>query len=223
MARSCSSLDVRPVAERLSRKLRPSASPLEASLARAAEAAMILLADHELAASTVAARVAASVRADPYAVVASGLGVLGGPLHGGASYGVERLLADVGDPADAARVVGERLRAGDRVPGFGHPVYKKGDARAVLLLDLIRETVPGHPRIAAAEAVMAAMERRRLPAPNIDFALGLLGTVAGLTPGAGEALFAIARVAGWLAHAIEEYDRRAPLRPRAVYTGPAPG
>ncbi|MFC6929669.1 citrate/2-methylcitrate synthase [Actinomadura yumaensis] len=81
---------------------------------------MILLIDHELAASTVAARIAASVGADPYGVVAAALGVAHGPLHGGASYGVERLLAQIADPADASRVIGERLRAGERVPGFGH-------------------------------------------------------------------------------------------------------
>ncbi|RFU43339.1 hypothetical protein DZF91_01715 [Actinomadura logoneensis] len=190
------------------------------SLLRAFEAAMVLLADHELAASTLAARVAASVRADPYAVVMSGLGVVSGPLHGGASYAAERLFAEVGAPGQAARVIGDRLRAGERIPGFGHSVYKSGDGRATVLLGLIREAAPGHPRLAVADAVLAEAERRRLPAPNIDFALALLGGVAGLVPGAGEAVFAVARVAGWLAHALEEYRGGSPLRPRAVYVGP---
>ncbi|MES9541932.1 citrate/2-methylcitrate synthase [Actinomadura sp. NPDC000600] len=209
------------VAERLWNRLCPR-PPEDAGLLRAFEAAMILLADHELAASTVAARVAASVRADPYAVVASGLGVLSGPLHGGASYGAERLLAEVSDPASASRVIGERLRGGERVPGFGHAVYKSGDGRAALLMDLVRAAAPGHDRLAAAEAVLDEAARRRLPAPNVDFSLATLGAVAGLVPGAGEALFAVARTAGWLAHALEEYGRRGPLRPRAVYTGPEP-
>ncbi|MEV4256176.1 citrate/2-methylcitrate synthase [Spirillospora sp. NPDC049652] len=189
-------------------------------LLRAFEAAMVLLADHELAASTLAARVAASVRADPYAVVTAGLGVVSGPLHGGASYAAERLFAEAGEPGRVARVIGDRLRAGERIPGFGHPVYKSGDGRAAVLLGLVREAAPGHPRLAVADAVLAEAERRRLPAPNIDFALALLGGVAGLVPGAGEAVFAVARVAGWLAHALEEYCGRSPLRPRAVYVGP---
>ncbi|MER6810354.1 citrate/2-methylcitrate synthase [Spirillospora sp. NPDC000708] len=206
------------VAARLWGRLCP--RPAEAGTLRALEAALILLADHELAASTLAARVAASVRADPYAVVASGLGVLSGPLHGGASYGAERLIAEVADPASAAQAVGARLRAGERVPGFGHVVYKSGDGRATLLLDLVRAAAPGHPRLAAAEAVLDEAERRRLPSANIDFAVAALGAVAGFVPGAGEAVFAVARTAGWLAHAIEEYGGAHPLRPRAVYTGP---
>ncbi|WP_026413498.1 citrate/2-methylcitrate synthase [Actinomadura oligospora] len=189
-------------------------------LLRAFEAAMVLLADHELAASTLAARVAASVRADPYAVVTAGLGVVSGPLHGGASYAAERLFAEVGEPGRAPRVIGDRLRAGERIPGFGHPVYKSGDGRATVLLGLVRDAAPGHPRVAVADAVLAEAKRRRLPEPNIDFALALLGGVAGLVPGAGEAVFAVARVAGWLAHALEEYGGRSPLRPRAVYVGP---
>ncbi|NVI90578.1 citrate/2-methylcitrate synthase, partial [Actinomadura sp. BRA 177] len=130
------------IAERLWSRL--CAQPPEPGLLRSFEAAMILLADHELAASTVAARVAASVRADPYAVVSSGLGVLSGPLHGGASYGAERLIAEVADPASASRVLGERLRGGERIPGFGHGVYKSGDGRFALLMDLVRAAAPGH-------------------------------------------------------------------------------
>ncbi|MUN36360.1 citrate synthase [Actinomadura litoris] len=206
-----------PIAARLWARLCP--EPPDPALLRVFEAAMILLADHELAASTVAARVAASVRADPYAVVVAGLGVASGPLHGGASYGAERLLAEVADAASASRAVGERLRAGERVPGLGHTVYASGDGRCAFLLDLVRDAAPGHERLAAAEAVLAAARRRRLPPPNVDFALAVLGAVAGLAPGSGEAIFAVARTAGWLAHALEEYEGSSPLRPRAVYTG----
>ncbi|MFB4309040.1 citrate/2-methylcitrate synthase [Actinomadura sp. GTD37] len=210
------------IAERLWSRLCPHPPEPGGGLLRAFEGAMVLLADHELAASTVAARVAASVRADPYAVVASGLGVLSGPLHGGASYGAERLIAEVAGAAPASRVIGERLRAGERVPGLGHGVYKSGDARFTLLMDLVRSAAPGHERLAAADALLDEAARRRLPAPNVDFALAALGAVAGLVPGAGEAVFAVARTAGWLAHALEEYGRRGPLRPRAVYVGPPP-
>ncbi|MDX6389339.1 MAG: citrate synthase [Streptosporangiaceae bacterium] len=185
-------------------------------------AALVLLADHELAASTLAARVAASVRADPYAVVATGLGALGGALHGGASLAAETMLAAARRPADAPRVVGELLRRGERIPGFGHFVYESGDPRAVLLLAQVRRAAPASARLAVADAVLAEMRRRSLPEPNIDFALAVLAGVAGMIPGAGEAVFAVARTVGWLAHALEEYARRTPLRPRALYTGPPP-
>ena len=191
------------------------------ALLDALRAALVLLADHELAASTLAARVAASVRADPYAVVATGLGAVGGALHGGASLGAETMLAAAPDAAAAPRVVGDLLRRGERVPGFGHFVYRGGDPRAGLLLAMVRRAVPASPRLAVADAVLAEMHRRSLPEPNIDFALAVLATCAGMIRGAGEAIFAVARTAGWLAHALEEYTARTPLRPRAVYTGPA--
>ncbi|MFI6708090.1 citrate synthase [Nonomuraea sp. NPDC050478] len=208
----------RSIAERLWPRLTP--HPPSPSLLRALEAALVLLADHELAASTLAARVAASAKADPYAVVITGLGVLGGPLHGGASYAAERLLAEVTRPSDAPRVIADRIRRGERIPGFGHTVYKNGDARATTLLDLVTEAAPGHDRLAAARAVLAEARRRRLPEPNVDFGLATLAAVAGMTPGAGEAIFAVARTAGWLAHAMEEYARGSLLRLRASYTGP---
>lgn len=192
-----------------------------AGLLGALRSALVLLADHELAASTFAARVAASVRADPYAVVATGLGALGGALHGGASLGAEAMLDAAGGPADAPRVVGRLLRRGERVPGFGHFVYRAGDPRAVFLLAMIRAAAPGSARLAVADAVLSEMRRRCLPAPNIDFALAVLASVGGMITGAGEAVFAVARAAGWVAHALEEYARSTPLRPRALYTGPS--
>jgi citrate synthase len=187
------------------------------------EATLVLLADHELAASTLAARVAASVRADPYAVVLAGLGVLSGPLHGGASLAAERMLAEVRDPSDAARVIGERLRRGDRIPGLGHRVYTGADGRGVRLMELLRAAAPGHEWLAAAEAVIAEAGRRKLPAPNVDLAVACLVRVADMVPGAGAAITAVARTGGWLAHGMEEYARGRILRPRAVYTGPPPG
>jgi citrate synthase len=206
-----------PIVERLwSRLCDQRASP---GLLRAVSAALVLLADHELAASTLAARVAASVRADPYAVVGTGLGAMSGALHGGASLGVETLLAAAVGPDDVPRVVAELLRRGEKVPGFGHPVYRGGDPRAVVLLDLVRRAAPKSGQLAAAEAVLAEVRQKGLPAPNIDFALATLTQVAGMIRGAGEAIFAVARTAGWIAHALEAYIGGGPLRPRAVYTG----
>jgi citrate synthase len=219
-ASSDSATEGSPIAERLWSKL--TSAPAVPELVDALRCALVLLADHELAASTLAARVAASVRAGPYAVVSAGLGVLGGALHGGASLGAEALLAEVGDSASAGQVLGERLRRGERIPGFGHTVYTSGDRRATFLLDRIRAAAGGHPRLAAAEAVLAEAERRRLPKPNADFALATLVDITRMSRGAGEAIFAVSRSAGWLAHALEQYAVRAPLRPRAVYTGPRP-
>jgi citrate synthase len=206
---------------RLWRRLCPGRSGTE--LRDVLRAALVLLADHELAASTLAARVAASVRADPYAVVATGLGALGGALHGGASLGVETMLGAAASPADVPRVVGSVLRRGERIPGFGHFVYRSGDPRAVFLLGEVRAAAPGSPRLEVADALAAEVARRGLPRPNIDFAMGVLASVSGMVGGAGEAVFAVARTAGWLGHALEEYARRTPLRPRARYTGPGGG
>ncbi|MFZ0189568.1 MAG: citrate/2-methylcitrate synthase, partial [Streptosporangiaceae bacterium] len=209
-----------PIADRLWPRLCDRrASPL---LRRALSAALVLLADHELAASTLAARAAASVRADPYAVVATGMGAVGGALHGGASLGAEAMLAAAAGPDDVPRVVGELLRRGEKVPGFGHFVYRTGDPRAVLLLDLVRRAAPKSGQLAVAEAVLAEVRRKSLPEPNIDFAIATLARVAGMIRGSGEAIFAVARTAGWIAHALEAYAGSGPLRPRAVYTGRPP-
>ena len=188
-------------------------------LMRALSAALVLLADHELAASTLAARAAASVRADPYAVVGTGLGAMSGALHGGASLGAETLMAAASGPEDVPRVVGELLRRGEKVPGFGHFVYRGGDPRAILLLDLVRRVAPKSRQLAVADAVFAEVRHKSLPEPNIDFAIATLVRVAGMVRGAGEAIFAVARTAGWIAHALEAYSGPGPLRPRAVYTG----
>lgn len=192
-------------------------------------AAMALLADHELSAPTFAARMAASVRADPYAVVATGLGALGGALHGGspgARYGgtslaAESMLASAREPGDAVRVVGDLLRRGERIPGLSDFRNNGTDPRARALIDLIRKAAPRSARFAVADAVLAETRRRSLPEPNIDFALAALVSTAGMIRGAGEAIFAVARTAGWIGHAMEEYAKNAPLLPRTVYTGPA--
>jgi citrate synthase len=213
--------DAGPIAARLWMGL----SPLdpEPELVRVVDAALVLLADHELAASTVAARVAASVRADPYAVASAGLAVVSGSLHGGASLGIEALLDEIDRPDQAASVVGTRLRRGERLRGFGHRLYPDGDPRAATLLARLRATADSSPRMEVVDSLLQAARRRGLPEPNVDLALAALAHVTGMTHGAGEAIFATARTAGWIAHALEEYERNAPIRPRAVYTGPPPG
>jgi citrate synthase len=195
----------------------------EPGLVGVVDAALVLLADHELAASTVAARVAASVRADPYAVASAGLAAVSGTLHGGASLGIEDLLREIDRPASAASVVGARLRRGETLRGFGHRLYPAGDPRARFLLDRLRATAAGSPRLEVVEALLEATSGRGLPEPTVDLALAALAHVAAMARGSGEAIFAVARTAGWIAHALEEYERDTPIRPRAVYTGPSPG
>src|SRR5829696_710370 len=226
-----------PAGEAIAARLWAGLSSLdpEPELVGTLDAALVLLADHELAASTVAARVAASVRADPYAVASAGLAVVSGTLHGGASLGIEALLAEIDRPDRAAGggegrlreravgVVGARLRRGERLRGFGHRLYPDGDPRAGVLLDRLRAAAAGSPRLAAVESLLEAAARRGLPEPNVDLALAALAHVTAMTHGAAEAIFAVARTAGWIAHALEEYDRNTPIRPRAVYTGPPVG
>lgn len=180
--------------------------------------ALVVLADHGLAASTFAGRVAASVRADPYSVVAAGLGALGGRLHGAASSDVHRLFERAEQLDSGTRAVGEILRRGDRVPGFGHTVYRSGDPRFPVLFDQALATTRSTRRVALITEIHDAVTNRAPVLPNIDFALGTLTYLSGMPDGSGEAIFAVSRSVGWLAHALEEYDE-APLRfrPQARY------
>ncbi len=183
--------------------------------------ALVLMADHEMAASTLAVRVAASVGADPYAAVVSGLGAIGGTRHGGASVEVHRLLADAQREGGLA-AVGARLAGYGGLPGFGMELYPEGDPRGAALIHLVRNLPAPEERLASVESVLEAVSGRDIPPPNCDFGLAALGYVLGLGPEAGEAVFVIARTAGWLAHAAEEYTSRTSFRVRAAYTGIRP-
>jgi citrate synthase len=131
------------------------------------------------------------------------------------------LLADA-EAAGAPSAVGARLRSGDLVPGFGHKVYTAPDPRGAALLTLVEEGWTGDRKLEVAHDLLAVMAGREGPYPNVDFALGTLAWAAGMDDGAGEAIFAVARVAGWVAHAVEEYGHALRYRPRAVYVGPPP-
>jgi citrate synthase len=207
------------VAARLWPRLSPLA-PRPADLA-ALNGALVLLADHELAASTLAARVAASTWADPYLVVLAGLGALGGPLHGGASNEVARLLADA-RRAGVPAAVGEVLRTAGAVPGFGHRVYVGADPRADALIGLVAAARPECTALSTAGELVEVMSGREGGFANVDLALAVLADAGAMAPGAGEAIFAVARTAGFVAHAIEEYGHRLRFRPRAAYVGPLP-
>ncbi|MFE9460753.1 citrate synthase [Streptomyces californicus] len=185
------------------------------------EAALALLIDHDLAASTLAARVAASARAQPYAVVSAGLGVLEGPLHGAASGLAHRMLREAVDRGSAVPVVADHLRTGRRVPGLGHRLYRGEDPRATLLFELLARVPRAAGALAAAREVVATAARHTPLHANIDLALAVLSVSGDMPAEAGETVFAVARTAGWVAHALEEYEER-PLRirPSGQYTGP---
>jgi citrate synthase len=208
----------------IAHRLWPRLSPLPPSAARVAalDRALVLLADHELAASTLAARVAASAWADPYLVVSAGLAAAGGPLHAGASEAVRALLRDIVDGVAPAAAVGRRLRDLGAVPGFGHTVYEGPDPRAAVLLAALRRARPPQRVMRAVAAVEDIVAVDGDGSPNIDFALGAFSEAADMVPGAGEAIFVIARCAGWIAHGLEEYEHRLRYRIRAAYTGPEP-
>ncbi|MDH3685660.1 MAG: citrate synthase family protein [Myxococcales bacterium] len=186
---------------------------------RAIDQLLVLLADHELNASTFAARVAASAEADPWAVVLAGIATLSGPRHGAASDRVEALVSEVESARDAAAVVHDRERRGERVPGFGHPLYPQGDPRARILVESARSLgARSHPERSVL-ALLDEMAAGGRPAPNVDIAAVALRVALGLPRGATTGLFAVARCAGWMAHALEQYEAGFLLRPRARYRG----
>jgi len=197
------------------KRLWPKLSPLSPTPARVGvlNAALVLLADHDLAASTVAARVAASARAGGYSVVAAGLAALDGPMHGGAATAAYRYLhAALADPVAA---VAASLRAGERIPGTGHRLYREHDPRALALLDLLARAGGGTRVRAAVETIASASDF-----VNSDLALAAMALQFRMPADAPEAVFGIARIVGWVAHALEEYD--APMlrfRPEGVYVG----
>lgn len=180
--------------------------------------ALILCADHELNVSSFTARCAASADATPYAAVHAGLATLSGTKHGGSSEQVEAFLREVGTSTQAQAAVVRRLRRGERIPGFGHRLYPEGDPRAELLLSHIRQLYPNSLADAVIDAVREALHEK----PNIDMALATLTNSLDLTAGAALSLFAIGRTAGWIAHAIEQYEKDELIRPRARYVGKMP-
>ena len=185
--------------------------------AAALNAALILMADHELATSTLAVRVAASTRADLYDALLAGLATLAGPLHGAASQGAYELLVTV-ERDGASRALNDILHRHENLPGFGHKVYKDGDPRFTALWDLARPLLSEKRR----DLFLEILERAAadgVPQPNCDLALAALSWGTGMPPDAGRTIFTVARLAGWTAHYQEELmERPLRFRTRAVYS-----
>ncbi|MEV4597017.1 citrate/2-methylcitrate synthase [Amycolatopsis sp. NPDC049253] len=194
----------RPIAERLWGRL--TAEPATPERLAVLSAALVLLADHGLGPSTRAVREAAAKAADPYSAVLAGMSVASGLLlGGGSSLAVQAWLGDIASPASVSRVLEQRLLRGDRLSGFGQPRYRSADPRASELLRLLAEAPADPERLAIVEAAIDLVRRRRDLEPNVEFALGALCFVHGMAEGAGEAVFVIARTAGWIAHSLETY------------------
>jgi len=208
----------------------PSADPLHRQIARAwapqsrqaedlIRRTLVLLADHELNASTFTVRCAVSTGISLYDAVIAGLVALKGPRHGGAGPLASKLV-DTLLEGDIAAIVRERVALGERFAGFGHLIYRKGDPRGISLLEELtkagadkRLTIEVPERIAEATGAFV----------NIDYALAVMCKTLQLPRGSETAIFAMARTAGWIAHAIEQLESQVLIRPRARYVGPAPG
>ena len=181
---------------------------------------LVLLADHELNASTFVARCIASTGATPYAVVSGALSALSGRRHGGASARAEMLLHEIAQHGDPLAVMAARLARDEDLPGLGQPLYPEGDPRADALFAATVAAVPSaQSRLEAAVAAAVRLSGQR---PNVDFALAAAATALGLPPGAALSLFVVGRTVGWIAHAIEQYQDGVLIRPRARYTGLRP-
>jgi citrate synthase len=197
--------------------------------ARALDVALILHADHELNASTFAARVTIATLTDMYSAITSAVGTLAGPLHGGANVNVMHLLEKIGTPDHADEVVTAMLAEGKKIPGIGHRVYRALDPRAVSLEQMSAKLAKssGQPQWyeiservqEAADKAFAAKGKTTLKA-NVDFFSASVYHVIGIPTDLFTPVFAVSRVAGWTAHVLEQLASNRLIRPRAIYTGP---
>lgn len=203
-----------PIAQRLAHRLGSSGTPLSTA---ALDAALVLMADHELATSTLAVRVAASTRADLYDALLAGLATIAGPLHGGASQQAYELLA-MAERDGASRALNEALRWQRNLPGFGHMIYRDRDPRFGALMALAEPLLSDARRDILSE-IMELAAAHNVPIPNCDLALAALSWGTDMPSDAGRTIFTLARLAGWTAHYLEELAER-PLRfrARAVYS-----
>jgi len=206
------------IAESLQQNWLPS-MPEAAPLLRAA---LILCADHELNVSSFTARCVASAGASPYAVVCGGLAALQGVKHGGNCARVEALFHEAGTPQHVRKALMQRVRRGDAVPGFGHPLYPNGDPRGRLLIEMATAACLEAPGVRLAAALVEEARAMLHEEPNLDFGLCTLCCALDLPPGTPLTLFALGRTIGWIGHAIEEYQADVLIRPRARYTGVSP-
>jgi citrate synthase len=186
------------------------------------DVAMILHADHELNASTFAARVTAATLSDFYSAITSAIGALKGPLHGGANEDVIRMLLDVGSVEGAIEQVMDRLSKKIKIPGFGHRVYRTEDPRATHLRVLSEELGKrtGHQRFyEISHHVEEVVKEQKKLNPNVDFYSASTYYCLGIPVDLFTPVFAVSRMSGWTAHVLEQYRNNRLIRPRAEYIG----
>jgi citrate synthase len=193
---------------------------------RAFDVALILHADHELNASTFAARVAAATLTDIHSAIVAAIGTLKGPLHGGANADVMRLLFEIGSDAPiekAEEVVRAKLARKEKIPGFGHRVYHTEDPRATHLRQMSRDLGQraGQPVwYEMSQRIEALVKSEKKLNPNVDFYSASTYHALGIPVDLFTPIFAVSRIAGWTAHVLEQYANNRLIRPRAEYIGP---
>ncbi len=194
---------------------------------RAFDIALTLHADHELNASTFAARVAAATLTDIYSAVVAAIGTLKGPLHGGANAEVMKMLLDLGQTASGDRVddvIRGKLARKEKIPGFGHRVYKTEDPRATHLRQMSRELGKRSGNTAwfdMSQRIEALVKGEKKLNPNVDFYSASTYYALGIPIDLYTPIFAVSRISGWTAHVLEQYANNRLIRPRADYTGPS--
>ncbi len=193
---------------------------------RAFDVALILHADHELNASTFAARVAAATLTDIHSAMVAAIGTLKGPLHGGANADVMRMLLEIGPgaaPEKAEEVVRAKLARKEKIPGFGHRVYHTEDPRATHLRQMSKDLCQraGQPIwYEMSQRIEALVKAEKKLNPNVDFYSASTYHALGIPVDLFTPIFAVSRISGWTAHVLEQYANNRLIRPRAEYVGP---
>jgi citrate synthase len=193
---------------------------------RAFDIALVLHADHELNASTFAARVAAATLTDMYSAIVGAIGALKGPLHGGANADVMRLLIEIGPDAPAERIddaIRGKLSKKIKIPGFGHRVYTTEDPRATHLRRMSKELGEraGNTRwFEMSQRIETLVKSEKKLNPNVDFYSASTYYTLGIPIDLFTPIFAVSRVSGWTAHCLEQYANNRLIRPRTDYIGP---
>lgn len=190
----------------------------------AMDKALVLHADHELNASTFAARVTVATLSDIYSGVVSAVGALKGPLHGGANEAVMRMLEEIGSLNRVDDYIQQKLDNKEKIMGFGHRVYKNGDPRAKHLQKMSRElgNMKGNLELyEMSTRIEELVTGQKGLKPNVDFYSASVYTMLGIPRDLFTPIFAISRVSGWTAHILEQYENNRIIRPRAEYTGPS--
>jgi citrate synthase len=193
---------------------------------RAFDVALVLHADHELNASTFAARVAAATLTDLYSATVGAIGALKGPLHGGANADVMRLLIEIGQDAPAERIdeaIRSRLARKVKIPGFGHRVYRTEDPRATHLRRMSKELgeKAGNTRwFEMSRRIETLVTGEKTLYPNVDFYSASTYYTLGIDIDLFTPIFAVSRISGWTAHCLEQYANNRLIRPRTDYLGP---